>query len=90
MIRLEMYTDARLKGCLVAVGRHFGGVQYVDKQIDALDAKGHTQVCKDVMCEITGKTEEELTPLFASKGWVSQMSMHSAAPRPLGGRRKMM
>ena len=53
------------------MGRHFGGPQYVDKQIEALDDKGLTPLCKEIMCEITGKSEVELHTLFASKVRVS-------------------
>ena len=48
MLKLEMYKDERLKAHLVSVGKHFGGPQYVDKQIEALDAKGHVPLSQPV------------------------------------------
>ena len=92
MIKLEMFKDPRLQECLVAVGKHFGGPQYIEKQIDALDAKGLVPLCKAIYCEITGKTEEDLNAAFASKGWVSQDMTRSVNPAQGArlGRRKMM
>ena len=89
MLQLEMHKDDRLKAHLVAVGRHFGGPQYVDKQIEALDDKGLTPLCKEIMCEITGKSEADLHTLFASKGWVSQTAAQSANPALAGGPKLM-
>ena len=48
--------------------------------IAALDDKSLTPLCKEIMCEITGKSEAELHTLFASKGWVSQTAAQSANP----------
>ena len=69
------------------VAGKFGGVQYVDKQIDALDAKGHTVVCKDIMRVII-KRPRRADAAFASK---VGPSCRCTRPRPAARwRRKMM
>lgn len=90
MVALGMHADEahheRLKGLLIGIGKGFGSTSHVDKHVDALEAKGFVQLCKDVYCGITGLPEEEQRALFQSKGWAPAFSSMETVAKPLGRR----
>ena len=87
----EMYEDPRLKEALIAIGKCFGGPQHVEKEVDVLDRKGYTELCKEIYLAISGLTEAESRGFFATKGWADGYTSTEVAmsSMPVGNRKKM-
>ncbi|KAL3919884.1 MAG: hypothetical protein SGPRY_005467 [Prymnesium sp.] len=87
----EMYEDARLKESLISIGKCFGGPQHVEKEVDILDRKGHTELCKEIYMAISGLSEAESRGFFATKGWAEgYTSAEYVAQLPSAATRKKM
>ena len=58
-------------------------------QVDLLDRKGFTEVCKEIYMTISGLTEEQSRAFFATKGWVDG-SIENSSQGPVFATRKKM